>query len=321
MNGKLLGSLATFLSAVSAFATFVVGNLDLENAGGSSPIALSQWQASSIALAADSVPWQVQAVDLQLQEVIPNRFLLVQIVGEASFRPNLSDVRVRFQVAASSATPAGVRRFAALATGRQPILPGTRYWLVVGVSDEDDEQVPASGLFHWSYAIDDEPSERTFGDWSFGTVTASSGAVGQGWEVSATTPFRFDLDALPVLPAMTLSRWRAANGELSGSAAAFLASQRGPWTGLLRFSFDDQEKSFPHLTIGKNGEVVLSYTRWVNAPELQYRVRSTSDLENWESATWEEKAKLLDRERERVILTSKGTPLPFHRVEVDWLGF
>lgn len=320
MKAALWGVLVTIVLLASARATFVVGNLDVDNVGGASPLALSQWQASSLQVSADSVSWQIEAVDLRLEELIPNRFLVVQLVGETAFRPNLADVRVRFSPAANSYQERGVMRFSALTASRRPIHPGERVWLVVGVRGDDEEVVPSSGLFRWSYTSTSGSSERTFSDWALGALTASSGALGQNWEVSATTPFCFDLEARPVLPAMTLNRWRASLGEQGSSAAVFLASQQGAWSGLLRFSFDDQEKSFPELRLGENRTVMLEYIRWVNAPELRYRVSSTSDLENWQSVTWREKTELLSRERERVTLTLSEDLLPFHRVEVDWLG-
>lgn len=85
MQAALWGVLVTIVLLASARATFVVGNLDVDNVGGASPLALSQWQASSLQVSADSVSWQIEAVDLRLEELIPNRFLVVQLVGGDCF--------------------------------------------------------------------------------------------------------------------------------------------------------------------------------------------------------------------------------------------
>lgn len=291
----------------------VLGNLAQPVRDGEVPVTLNAWQASSIRLSPDTSSWSVNSVTLRLSQTVPNQYLSLRITGETAFRPDLTDTRVLFEnPIAIGSGPQNVT-FTASVSPSPVLQPGQTYWLVLGVEALDSESTSGTGLYFWSYTLNSQSDSIPVDGWEFGASTASAGTGGIGWSPEPTTPFAFVVDAVPFGAApMTLARWRSTHPGGPVDEATFLTSNEDgdEMNGLMEYAFDGSAEGMPRAIVGSSGQLGMEYTRWRQAPDLEWLIEVSEDFDFWKTIDATDAAFAVtlvssEQERVRVFLLGK----------------
>lgn len=293
-------------------------------------ISFNSWQASSFQLAESASPYRVNSVTLRLRQIIPNSSLVFRIVGESGQRPDMTNVQVELgsPVFTGSTTQSVTLTAGA---GSKVLQPGQRYWLVGSVHQLDYDATSPNGLIYWSYSNNYLADASPAAGWTFGTQVATSGANGSNWGVSSATPFTFSVDGTVVVPpaaGMTLAGWRSLNPGGPADNATFLATDHdnNGLTGLLDFAFNAKRANLPKIVRDQSGNLVFEYVRWIQAPELAWKIQRSSTLASgsWQTATGYPTTttavdSLSEIVRVQLPAPGPGTPAQHFRVMVEKL--
>ena len=302
------------LGMATTSAVPVLSSLGQPAVDGDVAVSLNAWQASSFTIGNTATSWVIDAVSLRLTEVTPNQNLTLLVTGESSFRPDLNDVKVRFDTPSIPETGVQTIRFPARSTPTPVLAPGSTYWLVLGVTDLDLDESPSTGLVYWSFAQANDSDAGVAAGWSFGAQTASAGTAGSLWTPESTTPFSCMIEARRVMSSMTLSKWRARNPGGPSDEETFLSSDLdgNGKTGLLEYAFDNDPDFEPRSVLEADGVMGITYVRWSQASDLQWEVQSSTTLgDDWDrvpESDLERTVALLGNEHERVVVRLKASP-------------
>ena len=275
------------LTGGAVAAAPVLGNLAQPAQDHSVAISLNEWQASSLRLSAAAGAWRVRSITVRMAQQAANESFAFRITGEAALRPALLDVRAAFTTPAISGTGTQTVTFAVKNSPAPVLQPGQTYWLVGGVERLDGNFTPSTGIYYWSYALSSLTDTTPASGWSFGPQSASAGTLGSNWAPEPTTPFSFSLEAVPENPAMTLARWRELHPGGPADTATWLSTDHDSngLTGLLDFAFNADRTALPSAFLDPAGRPGIEYVRWTSAPELTWRVQTSTDMTAWTSTT------------------------------------
>lgn len=201
MKPSLIFPLLTLMAAAPLPAA-TLGTLSLSSAG-SELVTWNTWKAQSFSTTTDALTSPVvSSVTLRLEVIVPNAYLIVRVVGSGGSpgRPDLSDVRAELRPTAMPGDTAVTSVTFAndnLLTF-PPLESGTTYWLVAGITQEDNDQPSPAGLVRWRFAATQGQDPGADPGWTVGSSIASSGTAGADWNPAVETPMIFEMTTVPV---------------------------------------------------------------------------------------------------------------------------
>ena len=194
--------------AAGSSASITFSTLGAASVDGTEAFSHNQWLATSFIGGDSANAVTAEGVEIKLRVLAPNQHLFVGIVGEASERPDLSNVLVEFDSAPVNAAPFNTVTTLSLAptsaTRNTVLQPDATYWLVVGATASDHEEHRPAGLYHWSYSTSNGPFESGQ-DWAVGSQIATGNTAGANWQPSTNTPYSFGISLRPIPEPTTAS--------------------------------------------------------------------------------------------------------------------
>jgi hypothetical protein len=167
------------------------------------------WKGQSFTLAANTAPSMVTSVTLRLEVIVPNATMIVRIVGSGSApgQPNMADIRAELRPAALAAGTAVEQITFESDPGQAfpPLDPDATYWIVAGMTDQDNDQALPAGLVRWHYAGAHGQDPSAEPGWAVASKVSSSGTAGTDWISSTETPYSFSMVAVPIPEPATAS--------------------------------------------------------------------------------------------------------------------
>lgn len=158
-------------------------------------ISYNSWSGQAFTLTTTAETGKITQASFQLEIVVPNRNLIVRIVGATpgTAAPDMSNVYSQLN---PTNPDAGVTLQAVLfepdsSFCNKDLTADATYWVLLGMTGEDLDQTSPSGIVRWHYGSTAGQNPDGPSGWNVSALTAASGTGGINWSTATNTPYLF----------------------------------------------------------------------------------------------------------------------------------